>query len=80
MRLIITLLITSVLCSSCFKSTENTSGLKDNVYQELLKYQKENPAIEEQENGLNKNHQIYQAILLPPKNMRIPMNMNLVSL
>ncbi len=67
MRLIITLLITSVLCSSCFKSTENTSGLKDNVYQELLKYQKENPAIEEQENGSNKNHQIYQAILLPPK-------------
>lgn len=56
-----------LLLSSCSKSSENQSGIKDNLYREILKYQKENPIDKKAEKFLGEKHFAYQVTLLPPE-------------
>jgi|GEM_PF-1829806 len=54
-----------LLLSSCSKPSENQSGIKDNLYREILKYQKENPIDKKAEKFLGEKHFVYQVSILP---------------
>lgn len=51
---------------SCQKENNN-SGIRDDIYNEIIKYQKENPIDKESEKFLSKKHFVYQISILPPK-------------
>ena len=51
---------------SCQKENDNNSGIRYDLYKEIIKYQKENPIDKETEDFLGKKHFIYQVAILPP--------------
>lgn len=51
---------------SCVQQ-ENKSGIKDELYKEILKYQKENPIDKSDLEFLAEMHFIYEVVILPPQ-------------
>ncbi|MCD9856182.1 hypothetical protein LUD75_15760 [Epilithonimonas sp. JDS] len=51
---------------SCAKQ-ENTSGINNDLYKEIIKYQKENPIDKSDSQFLSDGHFIYEVVILPPK-------------
>ncbi len=67
MRNLILGLIILFSLNSCSKSVENETGISEILYQEIIKYQKENPIDKNDENFLGEKHFIYQVTFLPPQ-------------
>jgi len=51
---------------SCAKQ-ENTSGINNDLYQEIIRYQKENPIDKSDSQFLSDEHFIYEVVILPPQ-------------
>lgn len=51
---------------SCQKE-DNNSGLRNDLYKEIIKYQQENPIDKDAEDFLGKKHFLYQVTILPPQ-------------
>lgn len=60
------LIITMFFLISCVQQ-ENKSGIRDELYQEILKYQKENPIDKSDSDFLGEMHFIYEVEILPPQ-------------
>ncbi len=60
------ILIIFVIFNSCQKE-KNDSDLKDEIFFELLKYQKENPLEKDSKKMFGEINFIYKVIILPPK-------------
>lgn len=58
--------IIGLILFSC-QEKENRLGINKDLYEEILKYQKENPIDKNSEKLLGKNHFIYQVVILPPE-------------
>lgn len=59
-----TTLLIFLTIMSCNKNI-NKTGISEDLYNEIIKYQKENPINKESENFLGKNHFVYQVTILP---------------
>lgn len=59
-----TILIIFLILASCNKEI-NQTGIREDLYNEIIKYQKENPINKESEDFLGKNHFVYKVTLLP---------------
>lgn len=57
-------LLLFLILASCNKDI-NQTGIREDLYNEIIKYQKENPINKKSENFLGKNHFVYQVTLLP---------------